>query len=370
MTATRSTPHVARPTRFALVILGTGAITGLHLGLLHLFLWKKPLAPLVFVLGALVFSAGSFGLQQWVFPRLPGRSAPGRLVVQTAIALLVSLTLSLFTLWVGGHFIEVPPLFGVPSGAAEVVTITPEMRLNGVWFYLLLPVVPSVLMTMLGYYNLWRPIHALETRHRELAELAAAAQLAALRAQINPHFLFNSLNSIAQLIHVDPDKAEVCVERLAEIFRYMLRRSEQEFVPLAEELAVADAYLEIEQARFGPRLQVDRHIDAASLRVRIPSLILQPLVENAVKHGLARKVGTGTVRIHASTADGFLTLTVDDDGVGMSGTTLAAVFDQGVGLGNLRARLERIYGRAHVPAITSTPGQGTSIRLLLPLEAA
>ena len=370
MTANAKTPETVRPTRFALVILSTGTVTGLHLGLLHLFLWDNPLAPVIFVVGAFGYSCASFGLQQWVFPRLPGRSAAARLVVQTLVALASFLVMALVGLWVTGLFLDVPPLFGVPTGDAKIVTITPEIQQNGAWFYMLLPIVPSVLMTMLGYYNFWRPVHALQTRQRELADLAAAAQLAALRAQINPHFLFNSLNSIAQLIHVDPDKAEVCVERLAEIFRYLLRRSEQEFVPLAEELAVADAYLEIERARFGERLQVDKQIDSASLRQRIPSLILQPLIENAVKHGLARKVGTGTVRIGAATNDGILTLTVDDDGVGMSAATLAGVFERGVGLGNLRARLERLYGADHLPSITSTLGRGTSIRLRLPLEAA
>ena len=364
------TPETSRSTRFSLIILSTGAITGLHLGLLHLFLWRKPLAPLVFVLGACAFSLLSFGLQRWVFPQLPGRSAASQLTAQTLVAISSCFVLSMITIWIAGWFIDVPPLFGTPVGEPELLTVTPEMRQNGAWFYLLLPVVPSVLLTLFGYHYLWRPVHALETRQRELADLAASAQLAALRAQINPHFLFNSLNSIAQLIHVDPDKAEVCVERLAEIFRYLLRRSEQEFVPLAEELAVADAYLEIERARFGDQLRVDKQIDAASLRQRIPSLILQPLVENAVRHGLARKIGLGTVRIGAVTADGILTITVDDDGVGMSPASLAQAFDRGIGLRNLRARLEHIYGSAHLPLITSTLGEGTSIRLRLPLEAA
>ena len=161
-------------------------------------------------------------------------------------------------------------------------------------------------------------MQALQTRERELAELAATAQLAALRAQINPHFLFNSLNSIAQLIHVDPDKAEACVERLAEIFRYILHRAEQEFVPLAEELQMASAYLDIERARFDERLRVETRVDPQSLRQLIPNLILQPLVENAVKHGLSRKLGSGhgVDRRHACDGE-LLTLTVGDDGLGM-----------------------------------------------------
>lgn len=370
MLATPQPPATSRPIWFPLIIFGVGAVTGLQLGLLHLFLWHQALAPVIFVFGGLCYSALSFALQQWVFPRLPGRNRATRFVINMVVAVSGSLILSLFTLWVAGWFIDVQPLFSTPTGPDVVLTITPALRQKGAWFYGLLPVMPSVLMTLFGYYYLWRPVHALETRQRELADLAASAQLAALRAQINPHFLFNSLNSIAQLIHVDPDKAEVCVERLAEIFRYLLRRSEQEFVPLAEELAVAEAYLEIERARFGERLHVDLSVDSDSLRQRIPSLILQPLVENAVRHGLARKIGVGTVRIGAATKAGILTITVDDDGVGMSPATLATVFERGVGLRNLRARLEHLYGSEHLPSVTSTPGDGTSIRLRLPLEAA
>lgn len=371
MTATpQPALETTRPTQLLTIVLGTGIITGLHLGLLHLFLWRNAMAPAVFLVGSIGYSSLSYGLQRWVFPRLPGRSLPVKLLVQTVVAMTACLSFAFVSLWIASWFIIVPPIFGTPTGVSEVLTITPEIRQNGARFYMLLPLIPAVLMTMFAYHYVWRPVNALQARQRELVDLAASAQLAALRAQINPHFLFNSLNSIAQLIHVDPDKAEVCVEKLAEIFRYLLRRSEQEFVSLAEELAVAEAYLEIERARFGDRLRVDKRIDAASLRHRIPTLILQPLVENAVKHGLSRKLGTGTVSIGASTTDGILTLTVDDDGIGMSETALAQVFECGVGLSNLRARLARLYGPMHLPQITSTPGNGTSIRLRLPMEAA
>jgi LytS/YehU family sensor histidine kinase len=122
----------------------------------------------------------------------------------------------------------------------------------------------------------------LEGRQEELRSwrLGAARRVA---CQINPHFLFNSLNTIAQLISVDPAKAELCVERLAEIFRYMLTRGEAQFVPLADELNIVEAYLEIERARFGDELVFEERIDEQARRVLLPGLILQPLVENAVK---------------------------------------------------------------------------------------
>jgi two-component system LytT family sensor kinase len=247
-----------------------------------------------------------------------------------------------------------------------VITITPAIRQNGARVYALLPIVPTMLSTIICYHLVWRRMETLQTRARELGELAATAQLAALRAQINPHFLFNSLNSIAQLIHVDPAKAEACVERLAEIFRYLLNRAEQEFVPLSEELQMTNAYLEIERARFDERLRVETLVDPSALRQLIPNLVLQPLVENAVKHGLSRKVGPGTLRSAARLDDGLLTLVVGDDGLGMPSNVLADVFERGVGLRNLRARLERLYGPAHLPEITSTPGGGTRVELKLP----
>jgi LytS/YehU family sensor histidine kinase len=228
-------------------------------------------------------------------------------------------------------------------------------------------VLPVVLMTMLSYHQVYRRVRALQTRAEQLRDLAATAQLAALRAQLNPHFLFNSLNSIAQLIHQDPDKAEACVERLAEILRYVLKRSEEDFVPLADELGMTRSYLEIEQARFEDRLRVESDIAADTLGRLVPNLILPPLVENAVKHGLATKMGPGTVRIEARLADDVLCLTVFDDGVGMNASALAEAFERGVGLRNLRERLHHLYGQDGMPAIESRPGEGTRVEIRLPL---
>jgi two-component system LytT family sensor kinase len=230
--------------------------------------------------------------------------------------------------------------------------------------------VPTVLISVLAYYLVWLQVRDLQMREAEMRELAATAQLAALRAQINPHFLFNSLNSIAQLVRSDPDKAEACVERLAEIFRYVLSRADQEFVTVADELKMARAYLDIERARFEERLRVETAIEPTSLRQPIPNLILQPLVENAIKHGLSRKLGPGTVSIAARVRGDRLELEVGDDGLGMPGPVLDEVWLRGVGLRNLRQRIERLYGPEHLPHIESTPGRGTVVRLSLPVGPA
>ena len=360
-----------RTNRMLLLVFGTGTAMGLHLGLLHLFLWHTPAALSTFLVPSLVFSAVTYAVWRWVVPRLGGRSLAEQIVVQVVVSFLVFGVLSLLATEIVTSLIGSPGIFGTPTGEALHITITPERRQQFVRMYSVLPIVPCILLTVIGYHQYWSRILTLQSRERQLTELAATAQLAALRAQINPHFLFNSLNSIAQLIHTDPDKAEACVERLAEIFRYILRRAEKEFVPLAEEIQMADAYLEIERARFGERLRVEKAIDPRSLHQLVPNLILQPLVENAIKHGLSRKLGAGTVHLEARVADGLLTVTVTDDGVGMGGAALAGVYDRGVGLSNLRDRLARLYGSAHRPEITSAPGNGTQVRLRMPaVEAA
>ena len=131
----------------------------------------------------------------------------------------------------------------------------------------------------------FRQLREKEQREAQLLALTTEAELKALKAQINPHFLFNTLNTIASLVHTDPTRAEATVERLAEMFRYVLSGSEQRLVPLEDELAFVNGYLEIERARFGERLRVTREIAPETLSVPVPSLILQPLVENAVRHG-------------------------------------------------------------------------------------
>jgi signal transduction histidine kinase len=360
-----SPPPVQR-NRMLLLVLGTGAAVGLHLGLLHLYMWRSLKGPAIFLGGALCFSAVTYMLWRWAFPRLPGKSLASQVAAEVACSFVAYGAISIAVVSVSAYVLGAPGLFGIPMGPEEHITITPAVRQTGVRVYALLPILPSAIATIVTYHLVWRRMETLQTRARELGELAATAQLAALRAQINPHFLFNSLNSIAQLIHVDPTKAEACVERLAEIFRYLLNRAEQDFVPLAEELQMTNAYLEIERARFDERLRVETVVDPDALRRLIPNLLLQPLVENAVKHGLSRKVGPGTLRIAARLDGDVLTLVVGDDGLGMSSTVLAHVYERGVGLRNLRARLERLYGPAHLPEITSTPGGGTRVELRLP----
>jgi LytS/YehU family sensor histidine kinase len=218
--------------------------------------------------------------------------------------------------------------------------------------------------------------------HLELGELqsrerrASDAELDALRAQINPHFLFNTLNTIASRIRTDPEDARQLLVRLSDFLRHALRPWGQ-FAGFSQEYAFVRTYVTLEQARFGDRLNVEYDIDPAVLGVEIPVLIVQPLVENAIKHGATGKVGRTTVRLRARVDPLSRTVgvTVKDDGVGMDGPTREAVLageqvsdSSGVGLSNIRARLELLFGDRHRFDVRSAPTTGTTIHLEIPLR--
>jgi signal transduction histidine kinase/DNA gyrase inhibitor GyrI len=183
-----------------------------------------------------------------------------------------------------------------------------------------------------------------ERRERELLLHASRAELKALRAQINPHFLFNALNSIAALIGQEPERAEVTVERLAEVFRYTLRRSDHEWVRLDEELAFVRCYLDLEATRFGRRLGVSVVTDPGVGEAVVPAMIIQTLVENAVKHGIAAVAGRGVVEVRAERASGRLRIQVRDNGPGFTAGTAAALATAGLGLRSVQDRLRGHFG--------------------------
>ena len=170
------------------------------------------------------------------------------------------------------------------------------------------------------------------------------SELKALRAQINPHFLFNALNAIASLIHTDPARADAAVEQLAEVFRYTLRRSDQEWAPLDQELAFARAYLDVEQARFGRRLEFSIDADPALGRAQIPSMLLQTLVENAVKHGITRQRTPGRIDVRAARTGGRIRLEVRDTGPGLDASPQHPPAEgESFGLRSVRERLNGYF---------------------------
>lgn len=213
------------------------------------------------------------------------------------------------------------------------------------------------------------------TRMRELQltaeraeRLRSQAELAVLRAHINPHFLFNSLHSVSQLLRSEPARAEEALERLSDLFRYVLHldRYRVELVPLEDEWQFTKSYLWLEQMRMGDRLRVDAALDDDALMSAVPPFTLQPLVENAIRHGLAPKPGGGVLRIRAREADGVLLLSVSDDGVGANST--AAGDESGIGVRAVRQRLEARHGTASNTIVKTEPGAGYSVQLTFPAE--
>jgi two-component sensor histidine kinase len=239
-----------------------------------------------------------------------------------------------------------------------------------------LPAFGAVLLTSFGnnFFFFWLLVgvghaaHFARTARRRETQLAWA-QLHALQAQLHPHFLFNALNTVSACVHRDPHAAERMIARLSELLRGSLDTSATHEVPLAEELRLLESYLEIEQARFEDRLRVRWSIDPASREARVPHLILQPLVENAVKHGIGPRSAPGTVQVSAARERGELRLEVRDDGLGVP-AGFAWEGRAGVGLANTRARLRQLYGDRHRFALEGAPGGGVVVSISIPFVAA
>ena len=205
----------------------------------------------------------------------------------------------------------------------------------------------------------------IEHRLQEQEKLLLAARIEALANQINPHFLFNTLTSISSLIRTQPETARMLITKLSGLLRRLLRATDH-FVTLREELESIDEYLDIEVVRFGPQLRVVKQISPETLDVIVPSMLLQPLVENSIKHGLSRKVGGGRITIRSRMQDGHAVIEVHDDGLGMTGDRLEKALGGGIGLSNVNERLRTIYGATYRLKLTSTPGEGTCARVEIP----
>jgi two-component system LytT family sensor kinase len=212
----------------------------------------------------------------------------------------------------------------------------------------------------------------IQIKLEEQERLLLHARMEALQNQINPHFLFNTLNSISSLVRFDPEAARELISKLATILRRLLNSTDS-FVPLREEVEFIDNYLDIEVVRFGrDKLRVLKELDPASLDVMVPSMLLQPLVENSIKHGLSSKIEGGSIVLRSRLTDSRLVIEVEDDGVGMaahlaqSGNWAVA----GIGMANVSERLQVLYGDAAAMTIDSHEGKGTLVRIRLPLLQA
>jgi two-component system, LytTR family, sensor kinase len=211
----------------------------------------------------------------------------------------------------------------------------------------------------------YRQARTRELRSARLETRLMESQLQALQQQLQPHFLFNTLHAISTLVHRDPDKADLMVERLSDLLRVTLRKVGVQEVELAEELEYVRAYLDIEQVHFGNRLRIEYRIDVAAMDVLVPTLILQPIVENAIRHGLEPMTRSGTLTIEAQADGDTMWLRVRDDGAGLPKSWKRR---DGVGLSNTRSRIDRLYGEQAALTIRENPGGGVLVDIYIPLR--
>jgi signal transduction histidine kinase len=215
-------------------------------------------------------------------------------------------------------------------------------------------------------YDFHRESQAQKLAAAHLQTRLAEASLQSLQRQLHPHFLFNTLHSISALIPRDPEAADAMLGRLSDLLRLTLDRIGTQELALKEELDFVQKYVEIERTRFGDRLQVDFDIAPETLDAAVPNMLLQPLVENAIRHGIARQVGGGRVEITARRDDGNLCLMVRDTGPGLADA--APALSKGVGLANTRSRLEHLFGERHRLDFSAPPGGGLAVKIVIPFS--
>jgi two-component system, LytTR family, sensor kinase len=269
------------------------------------------------------------------------------------------------------------PLFACAAFESGRILLASVLRAHPTW---LLAEYPSnsgllVLVVFTSVICVGLPIKIWNNTRTEMnleqnQQMLLKARMDALTSQINPHFLFNTLNTVSSLIRIDQDLARGTVLRLSKILRRLLRKHET-FVPLREELDFIDDYLSIEVIRFGrDKLQFFKEVDDAALDAFVPSMLLQPMVENAIKHGLAPRLEGGQIYVRASLVDGRLAIEIADNGIGISPERLREVYGGGIGISNVNERLRLLYGDQFRMDIRSQEGQGTVIHIEVPELAA
>jgi signal transduction histidine kinase len=256
-------------------------------------------------------------------------------------------------------------LAGVQSAAARALFAW----LTGMWMYWL---VSTFALEFFVYAAIVAAAHGVtyyrRSREREQIEARLAeTRLQLLSMQLQPHFLFNTLNTIAELVHHDPDAADYMIAGLSDLLRRSLDLGSTQEIPLDVELDLLSRYLDIQKARFGDRLQVHTTVDADARGAIVPVLLLQPIVENAIRHGLAERLASGRIDIAIGRVRDKLRISVTDDGPGA--TRRPSAQKERLGLGNTRARLEALYGTEHHLELTDAPSRGARVSLEIPYRA-
>lgn len=311
------------------------------------------LVPWIFLTPLIVWAASAYTLERGAWTR--------SLLVHLAVCVLSFAIVGVFA-WLSPPN---PPL--THTDPAELSRASREPRATA---YIILR---RITYQMPIFWGLVGVAHALqfyerakarERRETELEARLVQARLQALRMQLNPHFLFNTLNSIASLVHEQP-QAEEMIEALSDLLRLTLQAPDRQEVTLREELHFLDRYLLIEQIRFGDRLKVEKQIDAAALDAHVPILLLQPLVENAVRHGIESQIAPGLIQVVAERAGEALCIRVKDNGRGLAASA-AGQLREGVGLSNTRSRLKELYGERATFKVAPGKTTGFCVEIQLP----
>lgn len=282
------------------------------------------------------------------------------------IHLVSAVAIALAALWLRFRFEE-----ATVALTAQPWSLGAPKFLN-MWFFRLGISVPSGILiywTTLGVTHALRYYGKFRENQLKAARLEAQlarAELEALEMQLHPHFLFNTLNSVAVLMRRDVDAAGRMLNRLSDLLRLTLERAGEQLIPLKDELEILQGYLRIQQIRFQDRLTVEWSIDPDTLHLKVPNLILQPLVENSIRHAIAPRAERGKIEVEAAQRDGMLLLHVRDDGPGLPQAT---GYEPGIGLANTRERLQVLYGSAHRFEMRNIEG-GLQVTLGIPLGAA
>jgi two-component system LytT family sensor kinase len=320
---------------------------------------RSPLPPFIEELTGAFTGGLLFFPIRWLVRRLPLTSGrwPRRLPVYL-LALLATGAVATTLMW--GLRSVLFPLAGLGAYDYGVMPLRylMELPMQAIWF--------SILVGAIHGAAALHAARARELRAARLESSLARAQLRNLRLQLQPHFLFNALHTISAAMYDDPAAADEMIDQLAELLRASLRTAQSDEVPLADELALLDRYLAIQRARFGDRLAVSIQVDAAARGCLVPSLLLQPLVENGIRHGNAERAGRGAIDVRARVEGSRLLLEVQDDGPGRGGGLPSAGL-HGLGLSATAERLQLLYGDSQSFSAGNAPAGGFLVRVSLPL---
>jgi two-component system, LytTR family, sensor kinase len=338
------------------------------------------------IVGCWLFMALLFTPQTYLSNlRSPTPLTWGRAFLATFLLFQVWSVLTPLVLWFGARFplerhrllrnLGIHLLLSGPVALAHIVLLQVANALLLTWSRSYRPPVPVwALIIGLGATNImvfWGIVAVSQAvnyfrKYQEREFRLAQAQLQALRMQLQPHFLFNTLNAIAELVHSDPKAADRCIVSLSELLRFSLESHKTEEVTLKEELDFLEKYVEIQKTLMRDRLRVRLNVEPETLDASVPNMLLQPLVENAIKHGISPRAEGGKIEVYARRLDGKLYVEITDDGLGMH----EQQDGNGVGLVNTQERLKHLYGHAHTFNLSSFPGRGVTIRISLPFREA